>query len=53
MVLKLIDITGKVVLNEEVISGSDYSLKRGNLNPGMYTIELLGENIYHKRIVIN
>jgi hypothetical protein len=50
--LILTDLTGKVVRTIGKITGSRVELKRDNLTPGTYIIELRGDKIYRGKLLI-
>jgi hypothetical protein len=51
--LNIFDLTGKKVMTD-TFSGSDYTLKKGNLQPGLYMLQLIdaSKNITTKKLVI-
>jgi len=50
--LYLIDLSGKVCRIVENINTSEYMLKKGDLNQGLYFVELRGPKIFREKIVI-
>ncbi|NTW32705.1 MAG: T9SS type A sorting domain-containing protein [Bacteroidetes bacterium] len=46
------DLLGRVTKSELGITGNKYTLDKGNLIPGIYTLELRGKNLYRKKIII-
>jgi hypothetical protein len=50
--LRIMDLTGKVILEINDISGSEYLLERNDLQKGYYIIEMSGDKIYRGRIVV-
>ena len=50
--LKLTDLTGKVYLIEDHITGSRYELQRKNLKSGIYFVQLKGPESYKGIIII-
>jgi hypothetical protein len=49
--LELTDITGKVVLSKDNIATGNYTLNRGELPSGMYTVTLSGEKIFRGKVI--
>ena len=45
------DLAGKAVLIDR-FNGETYSIQRGNLATGIYTIELTGKKIYRDRFMV-
>ncbi|MFC2112960.1 right-handed parallel beta-helix repeat-containing protein [Bacteroidota bacterium] len=50
--LKLMDLSGKILMQMDNITGSRFIIHRNNLERGYYILELRGTNIYRQRIVI-
>jgi hypothetical protein len=50
--LKLTDVSGKIVKEVGMITGESYLLKKDQLVPGMYIIELVGTENYRGLISI-
>ena len=50
--LKITDLAGKVVRTMGRITASQVEIKRDNLPPGTYIIELRGENIYRGKLLV-
>ena len=48
--IQLLDLTGKIVFEDVIVNKTEYILKNDNLKPGMYFIEIQGENNYKKNI---
>ncbi|MBI5219261.1 MAG: T9SS type A sorting domain-containing protein [Bacteroidia bacterium] len=46
------DISGKIVLEKEDITGSTYELKRGTLKSGVYFIEITGDKISRGKLIV-
>ncbi|MFC2112497.1 right-handed parallel beta-helix repeat-containing protein [Bacteroidota bacterium] len=46
------DLSGKIVLSEGEITGDRVLIRKNNLNPGVYFIELRGEKILRGKLVI-
>ena len=49
---RIYDIIGRVAKNETGITGNKFTFERGDLTPGIYTIELRGEKLYRKKVII-
>ena len=50
--IKMVDLSGKVVLQNENISGTTFTIEREGLPSGLYFIELYGRQIYRGKIII-
>ncbi len=46
------ELSGKICRIVNGIATSDYVLKKGDLKPGLYYIELSGPKIYRGKIVV-
>lgn len=50
--MTIIDMLGRVVENEYGITGNKFTLEKGKLSPGIYTLELTGKRQYREKIII-
>ena len=46
------DLSGKVVMMEAPVTNSKHVLDRGNLEKGLYLLELRGDRIYRGRMIV-
>ncbi len=47
------DLRGRVVRETDNVPGNRYTLRKENLNPGMYFITIEGQKIFQTKIVVN
>jgi hypothetical protein len=50
--LKITDLSGKVYRIIDDIRTSEYFLEKGDLQPGFYFIDLIGDHIYRGKIIV-